>query len=133
LDFSTSQDEDYVFTDIMPQEYSDATGITVIVHYAMSSATSSTCAWSVVFERLEEGAPSISDNFTTFGTGTDFTADTVPNPAGDIGIVSKAITKGANMDSIVAGDLFRMKIRRDVSRDAALGDAELRAVEIQET
>ena len=43
------------------------------------------------------------------------------------------ITDGADMDSVAAGELFRLKVTRDATSDDASGDAELYAVEIRES
>jgi hypothetical protein len=61
------------------------------------------------------------------------TATTVPGTSGVEMRTSVAVTNGANMDGITAGDHFRMRIRRDVANDTAAGDAELSMVEIVET
>jgi hypothetical protein len=132
LDFDTGTDEYAIFTGVMPQSYSDGTGVDVEVHYTMSSAVSTaTCAWSVYFERLEAGADSTSDGW---GPVTDMTADTVPaTPAGKIAKHSVSVSKGTDMNAVIKGDLFRLRIMRDVSRDDGAGDAELHSVELRET
>ena len=130
LDFDTTTAETVYFTGVMPQSYSDATGITVYVHWAAASATSGTIGWLVALERNGDGQSITSDSFASDQT---ITAATVPGTAGILDVTSVAITKGANMDSVVAGDMFRLQIQRDVSNDTASGDAEVYAVEIRET
>lgn len=130
LDFDTTTAETVYFTGIMPQSYSDTTGITVYTHWAATSATSGTIGWLVALEKNADG-----DSITTdsFGSDQTVTAATVPASAGTIKVTSVAITKGANMDSVVAGNMFRIRIQRNVAGDTASGDAELYAVEIRET
>lgn len=130
LDFDTTTGETAFFTGVMPQSYSDTTGITVYVHWAATSATSGTIGWLIALERDGDGQSITSDDFASNQT---ITAATVPGTAGVIDVTSVAITKGANMDSVVAGDMFRLRVIRDVANDNASGDAELYAVEIRET
>ena len=47
--------------------------------------------------------------------------------------MSVAFTNGTDMDSVAAGEAFRIKLTRDAVSDTAAGDAELHAVEIRET
>jgi len=80
-------------------------------------------------------------------TGLDIDADSFAAMQ-DIGVTANGtsgievvgsitFTDGAQMDSIVAGDLFRLKIRRDADgtngTDNIVTDMELLAVEVTET
>ena len=131
LDFDTTTGESAIFTGIMPQSYSGATGVTVILHWMASSATSGTIGWLVGFEAMKDGGDDMdSDSFAADNT---VTAETVDGTSGIIDVSSTTFTDGADMDSVTAGDAFRIKITRDVGTDTAAGDAELLAVEIRET
>lgn len=130
LDFDTTTQEAAIFTGVLPRHYGGG-GITVYLHYAMTSATTGTCGWDVAFERIGNGSQDIdSDGFATAQT---VTAVTVDGTSGNVDIVNVAITDGANIDSIAAGEAFRLRVRRDVANDTAAGDAELIAVELKET
>lgn len=130
LDFDTTTGEAAIFTGILPRHYAGG-GITVYIHYAMTSATSGTCGWTVEFERIGDGSQDIdSDGFAGAQT---VTAVTVPGISGNVDIVNVAVTDGANIDSIAVGEAFRIRIKRDVANDTAAGDAELVAVELKET
>ena len=131
LDFDTTTAETAYFRGIMPQHYDGTTGVTVYVHYAASTATSGSIQWSVAFERVSDSIQDIdSDGFAAVN---DTTAATVPGTSGHVDVNSVAFTDGADMDSVVAGDGFRLSIARDVAGDDAAGDAELWAIEIRET
>ena len=131
LDADASTDEEAVFSGIMPQHYAGTTGVTVYIHYSMSTATSNNVVWQAAFERIGDGQQDVdSDGFEAFN-GTGQVA--VPGTSGHVDIASIAFTDGADMDSVEAGDLFRIKVTRDASSDDAAGDAELHAVEIRET
>lgn len=131
LDFDATTNESAVFSGVMPQHYAGTTGVTVYIHYAMSTATTNTVDWDAAFELIGDQDQDIdSDGFAAVNS-VDNT--TVPGTSGLVDIVSIAFTDGADMDSVTAGDGFRLKITRDAASDDATGDAELRFVEIRET
>lgn len=130
LDFDTTTQESIFFTGIVPRNYAGG-GITAYVHYSASTATTGTIGWDVAVERIGDGQQDTdSDGFATAAT---VTAGTVPGTSGHVDILNVAITDGANIDSIAVGELFRIRVRRDVANDTAAGDAELHAVELKET
>ena len=130
LDFDGTTNESTVFSDVMPRNYGGG-GVTVYLHYSMSSATSGDIDWDVAFERIGDQQQDIdSDSFAAVNS-VDNT--TVPGTSGNVDIVNVAFTDGADMDSVAVGEGFRLKITRDAASDTASGDAELRFVEIKET
>lgn len=130
LDFDASTNETAIFSGVMPQHYGGG-GVTVYIHYAMSSATSGDVDWDVAFERIGDQQQDIdSDSFAAVNS-VDNT--TVPGTSGLVDVVSVAFTDGADMDSVAAGEAFRLEVIRDAASDTASGDAELVAVEIRET
>ncbi|WP_455219841.1 hypothetical protein [Kaarinaea lacus] len=131
LDFDATTNEDAVFSAVMPRSYAGTTGVTVYLHYAMSSAESGDVDWDVAFERIGDQQQDIdSDSFASVQS-VDNT--TVPGTSGNVDIVSIAFTDGAQMDSVAVGEGFRLKVTRDAASDTATGDAELLFVEIKET
>jgi len=131
LDFDDTTNESAVWTGIMPQSYAATTGVTVYIHYAMTSATSGDIDWDVAFERIGDEVLDIdSDSFAAVNS-VDNT--TVPGTSGNVDVVSIAFTDGADMDSVAAGELFRIKVTRDAASDTATGDAELVYIELRET
>ncbi len=129
LDFNDTINKSAVFSTIMPQHY-DGGGITVYVHYQMTSATSGDVDIDGQFERNEDGANMTSDGFAA-AQSIDNT--TVPGTAGIKDVISIPFTNGAQIDNIVAGDEFRFKLTRDAVSDTANGDLELRKIELRET
>ena len=135
LDFDPTTDEEAVFSDVMPQHYNVANGVTVYIHYAMSTAVADEVVWQAAFELIGDQDQDLdSDGFAAFQSSG---AITVPGTSGLVDICTIAFTAGAQLDSILAGDGFRLKVRRDAdstsATDDATGDAELRFVEIRET
>lgn len=130
LDFDAATNESAVFSDVLNRAYAGG-GLTVYVHYAMTSATSGDIDWDVSFERIGDQQQDIdSDGFAAVNS-TDNT--TVSATSGFVDSITVAFTDGADMDSIAVGEGFRMKVTRDAAADTATGDAELRFVEIKET
>ena len=130
LDFDGSADEEAVFTAVMPAHYAGG-GVTVKLHCAFTSATSGTGNVEVSFERIT----SLDIDADSFATMTD--GSVTPNGTSGIEtILSIAFANGAAMDSVVAGDLFRIKVRRDADgtngTDDITTDMELLAIEVVE-
>jgi len=131
LDADATTNESAVFSAVMPQHYAGTTGVTVYIHYSMSTATADTVDWDAAFERI--GDQQLDIDGDSFAAVQSVDNTTVPGTSGLVDVVSIAFTDGAQMDSVAVGELFRLKITRDAASDDAAGDAELHAVEIRET
>ncbi len=131
LDFDAATNESAVFSAIMPRSYAGTTGLTVYIHYSMSSAEADTVDWDVSFERI--GDQQLDVDGDSFAAVNSVDNTTVPGTTGLVDIVNVTFTDGADMDSVAVGELFRIKVTRDATSDDAAGDAELHAVEIKET
>ena len=133
LDFDGAADEEAVFTGILPRNYGGG-GLTSYLHVMFTSATAGTSYWQAAIERMDDGTLDLdADSFAAFGG-----ANAYPNAAtGIMSIATIAFASGTAMDSLAAGEMFRLKIRRDadgsVGTDDVTTDAELVGVEIKET
>lgn len=130
LDFDDTTNESTVFEAVMPRHYGGG-GVTVYLHYSMTSATSGDIDWDVAWERI--GDQQLDIDADSFATANSVDNTTVPATSGNVDIVSIAFTNGAQMDSVAVGEAFRMKVTRDAASDTATGDAELLRVELKET
>lgn len=130
LDFDAATNEDAVFTGVMPQHY-DGGGVTVRIGYSMTSATTGDVDLDVAFERI--GDQQLDVDADSFAAVNSIDNTTVPGTSGNVDVVSVTFTDGADMDSVAAGEQFRLKVTRDAVSDTASGDLELHFVEIQET
>lgn len=133
LDFDGSTDEEAVFSGVLPRHYAGG-GLTVRVFAAFTSATTGSCRWQGAIERIDASSLDIdADSFTSFQS----VGVSAPGTSGQVITGDIAFTSGANMDSLAAGEAFRLKIRRDADgtsgTDDIATDAELLAVEIRET
>jgi hypothetical protein len=130
LDFDDTTNESAVFSAVMPESYAGG-GVTVYLHYTMTSAEADTVDLDVSFELIGDQDLDIDgDSFAAVNSVDD---TTVPGTTGLVDIVSVAFADGADMDSVTAGDGFRIKVTRDAASDDATGDLELLFVEIRET
>jgi hypothetical protein len=129
LDFDGTTQEAAIFTGILPSDYA-AGGVTVTLWCALSTAITGTVGWDIAFERTQASTDDI--NSDSFATAATVTAVTVPGTSGQVLKMSVNIADGAGIDSLAAGDLFRLRVRRDVATDTATGDAELLRVALVE-
>lgn len=91
-----------------------------------SQVTAGTVGWRVYLERINDAAIISSDNF--FGP-YDIGPSAVP-ASGRIKKTAVALTTG-NLNGISPGDIFRVKISRNIDADNAAGTAELHKVEFR--
>lgn len=131
LDFDDTTNESAVFSGVMPRNYAGTTGVTVYIHYAMTSATSGDVDWDIAFERI--GDQQLDIDADSFAAVNSVDNTTVPATSGNVDIVNVTFTDGSDMDSVAVGESFRLKVTRDATSDTATGDAELVKVEIKET
>ena len=79
LDFDDTTNEDAIFASVMPQNYASG-GVTVYIHYSMTSAVTGDVDWDVSFERVGDQQLDIdSDSFAAVNS-VDNT--TVPGTSG---------------------------------------------------
>ena len=133
LDFDASTDESAVFSGFMPRHY-DGGGITVTVGWAATSATSGTISLDVSFLSVSDDVDNLDSK--TFAAANNANP-TAASASGEVDYATVTFTDGADMDSIAAGEFFRMTVARDAdgttSTDNMTGDMELVFVEIKET
>jgi hypothetical protein len=131
LDFDASTEEAIYFQGVLPNHYGGG-GITADVHWMASSATSGSVVWGGSFERNHENGDDLdADSFASEQTATEAANGT----SGKVVKTPITFTDGANIDSLVVGDAFRLKLARKTGNasDDMAGDAECLAVHLRET
>ncbi len=127
-----AEGESCYFAGIMPQHYAGTTGIGVYVHWMSEDQTSGTVVWDIQFAVYVQAGSDMDTGDGDFAAVNAIT-DTAVADAGDIMLADvRTFTDGADMDSVTAGDFFRMKIARNASGTMA-NDAQIVAIEIRET
>ncbi len=131
LAFDAATDETAYWTDIAPQGLTGT--LTLIVTYAMASATSGAVGLQAQLEAVSDGDATDLDATTSFGSVNNSASTTVPGTAGYIDQISITLT---NDDSIAAGDYYRISVNRDADgsavTDSATGDLLLLAIELRD-
>lgn len=131
LDYDAATAEYATFVGVLPRNYTGS-GLTIYLHWMATSATSGAVKWNAYIERHQAGTDDQdADSFAAAQT----TTTTATSPSGTEMVTAITFTSGAQMDSLAAGERFRLKIERDAANgaDTMTGDAELVAVEIKET
>lgn len=128
LEFDSATQETAIWTIRMPRHYGGG-NVTVDVTWS-AVPTTGTVGWDVTFERIDATLDIDADSFATAQT---VTATTVPGTSGVTITSSVTATAGATgTDSVAAGEVFRLRVRRDVATDTAAGDAQILGVEARE-
>jgi len=125
LDFDDTTEEGTVFSGIIPEGAALGSGLIVRIHWTATTATSGNCRWGVQFERMTTDLDSDS-----FDTATEAHSAT----SGTSGIITVTAITATAIDSLTAGDGFRIRVYRDASdttNDTITGDCELVLVEIR--
>ena len=131
LDFDAATNESAHFVDVLPTHYSGG-GLTVEIYWVSATATSGDAVWEAQIERRQHGGDDLdADSFASAQTTTTTTN-------GTSGVVNRTVitfTSGAQMDSLAAGEPFRIKVARNAASgsDTMSGDAELMNIHIKET
>jgi hypothetical protein len=129
LNFDTTTQETAIFSGSLPTGYAGG-GLKVCVVTAAATATSGTIGWLAAIERID--ASSLDIDADSFASDQTITATTVPGTSGQTLNLCVTISSGANMDSLAAGEPFRLRIKRDVSNDTATGDGQLLRATVEE-
>lgn len=133
LDFDGSTDEECYFEGVLPSHYAGGS-IVIDVYVALTSAISGTSRWQTDIERQNSAGPDLdTDSFVgTFQSA----GGTASGTSGIATVISITHTAGAQMDSLAAGEPFRLKLRRDADgtsgTDDIATDAEVTRVVIRE-
>lgn len=121
-----NSNENAVFVGVIPDNANLASGLSVRVNWMATSATTGNCRWGIQFEKMNTDLDS---------DGWDATATEAHSATnGTAGIPTVTTLTCTAIDSLSAGDFFRMKVYRDASdttNDTMSGDAELISVEVR--
>jgi hypothetical protein len=129
--FDSGTDENVDFVCIMPRHYGGG-GITLTLMWA-STQTSNAVVWNAAFRAV----PDDTEDVNTTAHSYDFNAvtATTASAAGEFDYAAITFTDGADMDSVAAGEMFILRVKRDADNgsDNMTGDAYLAAIEVRET
>lgn len=129
LAFDTATQWTAIFSGVLPANYG-GNGLTVSVNVMMETATTGTVGFDVAFERIDP--LSLDLDADSFASAKTITATTVPSVSGQIRTLSVAFANN-EIDGLLAGENFRLRLRRDVANDDAAGNAQVISVVVRET
>jgi hypothetical protein len=131
LKFDAGTDQSAVWTRFLARHYGGG-GLTLTICWSGATATSGNVVWNAQIERIDdEGLDIDADSFASAQAVTA----AAPATTGMMQYSAITFTSGAQMDSLAAGELFRLKLTRDADNgsDTMTGFAELHGAELRET
>lgn len=131
LAFDQTTDESCTWHAVMPHHYGGG-GVTISI-VSVAVPTTGNVIWNTAFERI--GAAQQDIDADGFATANASAASAVNGTSGNTIVTTVAHTAGAQMDSVVADELFRLKLTRNAASasDTVAGDVQVVAVYIRET
>lgn len=136
LDFDDTTAEAIVFSGVMPRNYAGG-GITVTLGWSATDTTvgPDNVSWNAYCMSVSDDADDLDSK--SFAAANNSGSVAEASASGEVAYDTITFTDGADMDSVAAGEYFRLKIERDAAgataTDDLSGDAELVFVEIKET
>jgi hypothetical protein len=125
LEFDAATEESATFVGVINENATLTNGLTVRLWWMADTATSGNVRWGVQFE--DTGTDLDADSYDT-------NAQVTSSASGTSGIESVASITITTIDSLAAGDRFRLRVYRvaaDATNDTMTGDAQLVAVEVR--
>ena len=130
-DFDDTTAEYLDFLCVLGPNYAGG-GLTIVLPWSATSATSNGVVWQVAIRRIADDAEDV-DAAQTYDYNT--VADTCASASGEISLPTIAFTSGADMDSWAAGEVAIVRVGRlpTDGSDTMTGDAELWTPIVKET
>lgn len=126
--FDTGTQETVFWTDVLPHDYGGG-GIIVDLYVAAATATTGNIGWDLAFERINVAGLDVDSD--SFATAKTIAPATVPATSGVL-MLQTVTFSNSEIDGLLAGEMFRLRIRRDVANDTAAGDAQIFMVHLRE-
>jgi hypothetical protein len=131
LDFDPTAVEAATFTGLLPEAAVTTNGLKIRLAWTADTVTNTDAVvWGIQFQRIDTTTDLDTDAFSNTFTATAAASGTAGVPV----ITELTLTGTALLDSIVAGDFYRVRISRDATHasDALTADACLVACEIRD-
>lgn len=131
LDFDDTTAETVEFAGFMPRHYG-AGGLTITIGWMATTATTNATRWGLSFKSVSDDADDLDTKAFAAANAVNATA---ASASGEVDYATITFTDGADMDSVAAGEYFRLQWQREAADagDNMVGDAELVFIEIRET
>lgn len=118
---------------VLPRHYAGG-GLTLTLTWSAASATTGNVIWGAAIRRMNDDAEDFDSTAHSYDFN-DTSGVTAPSAVGENSYDNITFTSGADMDSLAAGEVFWLRIRRNASSgsDTMSGDSYLGTIEIRET
>lgn len=129
--FDAAVDESIDYSDVLNRVYSGG-GLTVTLIWLGDTAIVGDVVWGIQIERHQDDVTDFdSDDFAALQSVTA----TVASAAGEPQYSEITFTNGGQMDGLLIGESFRLRVTRDANNvnDTMAGDAQLARIEIRES
>jgi hypothetical protein len=125
LNFSHDTGQSALWSSLIPYDAYLNSGLLVNAWWSCQTSVG-TVGWTMYLEKINDNAVIASDNFF----GPYYIAPSSAPATGRIKKTSQALTSG-DLSGISPGDVFRIKISRNIDNDNALATAELHKIELR--
>lgn len=124
--FDTTTTEYLDFKCRLSPKYSGG-GLTFTVPWSATSATSGNVVWGIAIRAIPDDAEDLDSTAHTYDFNDVTAAVAAPSAVGEVAYDNITFTHGADMDSLAAGQMCIVRVRRNTgdSNDTMSGDAEL--------
>ena len=131
LDFDDTTVEYMDFYCEMPSHYAGG-GVTLVIKWSAAQNTNNG-AWAAAFRDVPDDAEDLDT--TAFTYDYNQTADLTPASAvGEVAYDTLTFTDGADMDSVVAGEYFILRVKRPAPSGTKItGDCSIHSIVVKET
>lgn len=122
------------FKCVLPRNYAGG-GLTITLTWSAESATTNAVVWEAAIRRINDDAEDFDSTAHSY-TFNAASAATAPSAVGEFSYDNITfVDSGSDMDDVVEGEVFWLRIRRNASSgsDTMAGDARLSTIEIRET
>lgn len=132
LAFDTTTVEYVDFHSVLPAAYSGG-GLTLRFFHGAGTTTGGV-AYEAAFRRIENDAEDLDTTAFTYDYNT-MTVATLPSAVGEVNVNTLAFTSGADMDGLLAGEPFILRVRRATANgtDTAATDSYIHRIVVTET
>jgi hypothetical protein len=133
LDFSEINPQAACFSKVLETGVSLSNGFFVDVRWACSTATNTaqTVGWLVDLARISDNVVDLDNLETAWGAAKTIPLQAIPASAG-VSLTTTVQFLAADLPSgLAAGDILRVRIRRNIDVDDAAGDVELISVRVR--
>ena len=128
MDFAETANYVFAASKVLSSKYTAAANITIKAIIAATSATTGDSDWDFELARI---GTSVDIDSVSYGTLVSVDNTNVPGTSRVLQVITATMSGGA-LNSLAAGELFRVRVTNDAASDTRSGDMELYALVLLE-